>query len=592
MTSDTPRRVVLENLLLAGFPLAPSDNDFDASKLPVEKGPRGLEAHHNYEGIRARLTIAIDETGTPNVRADKLIEVHYHLLAIAALSEYEDSTVFYTNRGLAKDMGWSDNGESLKRVRDAVDRLWASTLEFEGELPDPLVPGRINHQTQLFRILTGRAFPKEEERRSGIGRNMSWVQYNPNYLQSIKNDPSVQLDVELLSQIRGTLAKAFYRTAGWLRGTGTSEIPLDELFHRTGSSRQRVSGSHAERFFGPAWDMMLEYRYLRSRPDVRKNDRGEWWAHFDWGEPIFLPGQNDILYRTLIGEGVNPTIALQMIRHDERKARRILIAARQGALGRPRTTPAAQIYGLFKDPEWDIVLEQMSGDQMDMLNPPSEGFTVEVRETATVDWENALDWVAAEKANGTWDDFVADILIPALRCTSERNPDTVLTVGDLGKRLREAFSRLDWTTAVRALYGAETHLTAVKYPVSYLITVFENEAVASSASNVSEAQFPSRPTPKVKEQQPEPRSQEGTGKPISIKDLIPETVYLESWITELLKEPSKASARSALRFCESKTAGEGTTGPSELLSEIESIATAIMDGESLDRFVERYNLQE
>lgn len=492
--SEAPRRFVLENLLVAGHPMAPSDNDFDVSKLPVLSGPGGLYAMHAFPGIQARLVIALPPDGTPSVRADKLYEVHYHLLALAALSDYEDRTVYYSNRGLATEMGWLDTGPNLKRVRDAVDFLWATTMEFEGNLPDALVPRYRSNQVRSFRILTGRGFPNEEERRSG-GRNLSFIQYNPDYLESIKNDPTVQLDVELLSQIPGTLGKAFYRTATWLRAIGAEKVDMAELFERVGSNRQAPVGAHARRFFGGAWELMLRYRYFRSLPEPVKEDNGKWVVHFDWGDPIMLPRKGDALFRAICDAGVNPRVAEQMIRDDTRKIRRIVQAYRAGALSKPFTTPAAQIVGLFKNPEWDMIIDRSVPDQMDLLTGAgSQRFTVEVRpaeDLASADWESIVDWQGLTRLNGDWLQFQNEVLLPVLGAAGEAQPQDVLQIPSLRDRLKAALREAGWRNAVDALYASGIYLRAATRPASYIAAMLENLSVPRTALAQSSAPVPS-----------------------------------------------------------------------------------------------------
>lgn len=584
--SSNARRFVLENMLLAGHPFAPSDNDFDVAKLPVIRGPGPRRAEVNFPGIKARLVIDLASTGTPNVRADKLYEVHYSLLSLAALSDYDDPRVFYTSRGVATDMGWSDSGPSLRRVRDAVEFLRAVTIEVEGEMDDPLIPGQRAHGTGGRRIITDYWSPSEEERKQG-GRNLSCVIYNPSYLHSIKNDPTVQLDVELLSQIQGTLGKAFYRAASWLRATGRDSIELGELFERTGSVRSYRAGSHAKRFFGGAWDLMLRYRYFKSLPVSEKQKDGSWVVHFDWGEPVVLPRRGDALFRAITDAGVSSKMAEQMIQEDAHKARRIIQAQKAGALSRPYTTVAAQIVGLFKDPNWDVALHRDGAEQMDLIlhggrpRYPARAVAAAQAPAAAdpraVPWLEVVRWDSLEAgAPGGWDRFRREVLVPALGAAGETDPEQPLRIEAVRGRLQRAFERVGWASAVRALREGGLYLRAAEMKASYTAAMLEKlagEARAPASAPRAEAvaaASAAAPAPHLEAGGPRPPPGWLTGGDV-------ESAYLLSWLEDLERAPGRDVAKRALRLVEERaTRGQAPESVAGILEQVRARAEAVL----------------
>lgn len=404
--AETPRRFVLENMLVAGHPMIPGDSGFQYELLQGAQPDEG-NAAVQYPGIKARLVLPLPESGKPMVRADRLYDVHYHLLALAALGDYETRHVYFTAGGLLREMGWSEGGRQMQLVRDCVDYLWRTTMEFEGMFSDPLLAGMSSEQVRAFRILIGRGYPKMEERRSGR-RNMSYVEYHPTYMASIASNPGVQLDVELLSLIPGTLGKAHYRTFSWLRAIGENRIELGEMFERVGSVRQRMTRSDAIRVFSGAWEEMLRYRYLRSKPVFDKRGPGQYELVLDWGDPVVLPHRADLLFRAVTDAGVHSATGEWMIKENRLKLVRVMQAFKAGALGKPQTTPAALIVGAFKKEDWDVDVEEMErrpqGVQTELLPAESpSGFTVERQGplvvcdeggAGVVDWDRLLDWAA------------------------------------------------------------------------------------------------------------------------------------------------------------------------------------------------------
>ena len=581
--SEPQRKFVLENLLVAGNPLIPGDSSFQHELLP-EDHPESENAAVAFPGIQARLVLPLSGSGRTLVRADKLYDVHYHLLSFASLADYQDRFVYYTAYSLIKEMGWREGGRQTQLVRDSVDYLWRTTLEIEGEMPDVLVPNVSADQVRSFRILIGRGYPKQEERRSGA-RNLSFIEYHPSYLASIANDPGVQLDVELLSQIPGTLGKAFYRTASWLRTLGSDRVELGELFERAGSTRSRTLPSDAIRVFSGAWEMMQRYRFLRSEPRFEKLGSGQYHLILDWGDPVVLPSKGDSLFRAITDAGVNPRTAEQMIRDDRRKAMRIMQAFRAGALGKPYTTPAAQVVGAFNKEDWDFEHHLPSEDQMDLLarDIPSRAVgderpSREAPAPREVDWERVIDWADFARAQRGWQAMEREVLAPILAACGEADPGRVLFIPALRERFQTAFGRLGWTAMLEAIYGAAAYLDTAARPASYLATVLENEA--AGVPDVSERSAPPREGPVALKPPPSPRSEPRSGDDLSRIgfDLAGfKLAELRSWLDVLEREPNRLNARRAGQFAASRLEAQPTdVEVLKLLRQIQEKAEAIL----------------
>lgn len=549
---------------MAGNPLIPGDSSFQ-HELLSEDHPEADNGAVAFPGIQARLVLPLSGSGRTLVRADKLYDVHYHLLSFAALGDYQDRFVYYTAYSLIKEMGWREGGRQTQLVRDSVDYLWRTTLEFEGEMPDVLVPNASADQVRSFRILIGRGYPKQEERRSGA-RNLSFIEYHPSYLASIANDPGVQLDVELLSQIPGTLGKAFYRTASWLRTLGKDRVELGELFERAGSTRSRTLPSDAIRVFSGAWEMMQRYRFLRSEPRFEKLGSGQYHLILDWGDPVVLPSKGDGLFRAITDAGVSSKTAEQMIREDRRKAMRIMQAFRAGALGRPYTTPAAQIVGAFKKEDWNFDHHLPSEDQMDLLarDVPVRAVSKDrpARESQAprqVDWERVIDWANLAREQRGWQSMEREVLAPILAACGEADPGRILFIPALRERFQAAFGRLGWTAMLEAIYGAAAYLNTAERPASYLATVLENEA--AGIPDTPRPSAPAREKTVAPELPPAPRSEPRSGEGLSRIgiDLAGfKLAELQSWLDVLEKEPNRLNARRAEQFAQSRLEAQPT----------------------------------
>lgn len=354
MPKTDERTIVLEHMTVAGYPLAPVDKEFAGEPVPSD-GDLGERIAAGFHRISARLIIPVGAGGRI-VRADKVYDVHYWLLAGAALTDYEDPVVGYTAYGLIRNMGWTYGGRQVDLVRKCVDHLFGMAIEFEGEIPDRIVMGRKAHGMRQFRVIIDRFTPSKEERTSGRrgGRNLSWVEYNPNYLRHVAHNPGVKIDVEAMSQIRGAMPKAMYRLASWLRSRGEEQINLAEAFERVGSFRKRITPSDAWNAFGSCFEVMQRYRYIRHAPSIEPDGKGGYRVFFEWDEPIALPSRGDILHRELCSENVDARVAAKMVVTNKRRAARALMAYRMGVLPEPRETPAKLIVGVFNDPDWEL----------------------------------------------------------------------------------------------------------------------------------------------------------------------------------------------------------------------------------------------
>jgi hypothetical protein len=355
------RTIVQEHIMLAGYPMVAADERFD--RLAATPDPVvGERVAASFPRIKTRIVMPVDKEGRL-ARADKVYDVHYGLLSIAALSGYEDPVVPFTIWGLTRDMGWSQGGRQTLLVRRCIEYIYGMSVEIEGEVADPFRPHDRYHGTSTFRVLDRMQFPTEEGRALGQ-RAASLVRYTDDYLKVIR-DPGVQIDVETLAQIDGGLPKAMYRLASWLKAHGLESIDLQEAFERVGSSRKRVTPSDAHRVFSRCWDVMVTYRHIRRVPSIEPSG-GRWTMYFDWDSPVQLPSRGDILYREYVRLGVNRQTAESMIRENKRRAARVLQAYRAGALPTPADTVARLLVGVFRDSQWDLP-ELNRSAQLDLL---------------------------------------------------------------------------------------------------------------------------------------------------------------------------------------------------------------------------------
>lgn len=348
------RKIVLEHMELAGYPLVPSDENFDKASVPSTDPDYEECVSTRWPTIHARLVMPVG-SGGKIVRADKLYDVHYGLLATAALTDYEENLVPYTAYGLIHQIQWTYGGRQVRLLRRCLNHLKGMRLEIDGEVQDPARPGHTYDGIQQHQVIISWGEPKSEDQvAGGRGRNMSWVKYNPDYLQSIARDRGVQIDVEMMSQINGSLPKALYRLLSWLRTRGEESIDLEEAFSRVGSSRKRITPSDAKRAFGQCFDVMLRYRHLKYEPKFERRPDGSYTMYLDWDDPIDLPHKGDALFQRLVGYGVEPRVAANMLHKDKIRAARVIQAYLHGALPEPTGTIARLLVGAFKDPAWEL----------------------------------------------------------------------------------------------------------------------------------------------------------------------------------------------------------------------------------------------
>ena len=547
---DRQRRIVLEQVEFSGNPLAPAEFDF-----PLEPVLLGGDDHNavsvaqrvHFPSIGARLVIPLPDRAAM-VRQEPLYSVHYNLLALCSLSDYRDPIVRYTAWGLIRDMGWNYGGRQTSLLRKCVEYLKEMKLEIEGNLPDPGIPSRSAERIYEMRILIGGSYPTREERRSG-GRNMSSVEYHPRYLRALRQMKAVQIDVAVMSQIRGGLARSFYRAASYLRHTGRDRIDLHELFARVGSNRERVVPAIAHRVFGPAYEVMQRYRYIREIPPrCEPNGSGGFTMIFDWGEPIQLPSGGDQLFRAYTDLGVDARVAAEIISKDERRAVAVMQAYQQGALPVPTTTVGRLLVGCFRDPTWE--LHGFSEPDPQTSLPLQVGGAATPRSRAAAPAPPAadapsqvpsgIDWTAVRAAPGGWSDFWTRVLAPLLAAAGD-DPSRVKGLGTLMERLERAFGRAGWEAATDVARAVAPYLADAARPASYLATVLEKEA--------PEPALPAPSTNGGRARQRTAASAPGARPTaVSIDPAQFLVLTLETWVEELRDQPNRQDARRALEF--------------------------------------------
>lgn len=565
---ENQRRIVLEQIEFSGNPLAPADGDFalDPDPLGEDEGAGfGLSQRIHFPTIGARLVIPVPERAHL-VRQEPLFSVHYNLLALASLSDYNDPVVRYTAWGLIRDMGWKYGGRQTALLRRCIEYLNEMKLEIAGHLPDPGLPGISADQIYELRILIGRSYPTREERRSG-GRNMSHVEYHPRYLRALRQMRAVQIDIAVMSQITGGLARSFYRTASFLRHSGRDRIDLDELFARVGSNRQRVIPAVAHRVFGPAYQVMKRYRYIRGFPTCEPNGRGGFTMIFDWGEPIKLPTGGDQLFRAYTDVGVDARAAADMISTDPRRALAVMQAYHQGALPAPRETVAGLLVGCFRDPAWELhgINEPDPQTHLQFDRQVSRAAPAPPPPAGP---EIGLHWDALRTTPGGWEAFRGRVLAPLLTSAGD-NPSRAFGIKPLMERLERAFGRAGWHTAVDVAQQVAPYLSEAARPASYLATVLEKEAPALPMTHLP-ASGTGAASP--------PRAQRGSPSRIDINPSRFLVHTLDTWVEELRENPTRDTARRALDFVRNNAAKIEAADLSPVAAQLTAAANGFLAG--------------
>lgn len=361
-TRKRKRTVVLDHMEAGGYPLIPSDER-------IETTPEGVDPEGNpqvsaeFPKIEARLVMTLGSDNGPVVSAAPLYDTYFALLSLASISDYKEPVVHYTVHGLLRAMEWSKGGRQARLLRRCIEHLKGVTLHFKGPSTD-----RLNRRVRGsggLRIITGWFEPDREDRRDG--RNLSWVEFHDRYLEAVAMNPGVQIDVEMMRQIRGSHSKALYRMLSWLRAQEEEEIDLEEAFHRVGSVRKRMAPSDAWRVFGSCFDVMVRFRHLNDYPTIERTPEGRHRMIFDWGEPIHLPHKGDpLIFQRLVDLGVDPKVAEWMIGEDKRRAAHVIQAYMNDALPKPKGSVARLLVGAFKQRDWPLPEVKEQG-QLELL---------------------------------------------------------------------------------------------------------------------------------------------------------------------------------------------------------------------------------
>lgn len=549
--------IVFEQPEWAGVPLLPEDlaRQYDGKVAQQQLTLDGLDAQAiqvNLPRAGARLVIPVTRGERPLPQA-WLYDVHYTMLGLAGLSDYEDPVVRYTAYGIIKRIGLSYNGRHAENLRRSVLHLRAMQLEIDGEFEDPAIRGQMTRQLKSYSVLIGHSFPVEEDRGSGR-RNTSTIEYNPKYLAGLRHS-GVPVDLHLMTQIRGGIKKAFYREACRLRAAGIDRIPVLEMYERTGCMRKATFESYVRRTYADALSAMLEYGILRKPVRVEK-DGSEDVLRFEWGEPIPIRS-GDTLLRAFTAEGISADDAARMILTDKARAVRLMQVVQADAL--PMGGPgAAQIIDWFYNDGWDAD----SPSELPAQKQTALHFPPRPAPKSTPD----LDWDRLRETGGDLSSFQYQVLLPLLAAVGDPASEQAICQPEFALAIQRAFERLGWAKAVDVTRRLALYLPGKAKPLSYVAKGLYREAeqLAPEAPEQAGAAPADRPrgsdTPA-----PPPERINATGALIAL---------LQAKLLQLGALPS--SANEVLAFAERRAREATTEEETALLLQLRSKANEIL----------------
>jgi hypothetical protein len=230
--------------------------------------------------VTRRLTITgSDKYGLPTAVDDEILVA---LIQLTKLKHFESKRVSFTRYELLKMLGWSDGGESYKRIEESLNRWMGVTLYYDKAWWDRDTKSWIDAK---FHVLESVFLVDQDTRRRRRPNGqqelvLSWYSWNEVVFRSFQAENLKRLDVDTYFSLKSSVSKRmyrfldkrFYHRARW-------EFDLEEFAREhIGLSRNYTSAKIKEKL-QPAIDELTKIGFLEplNREErYAKAGRGKW----------------------------------------------------------------------------------------------------------------------------------------------------------------------------------------------------------------------------------------------------------------------------------------------------------------------------
>lgn len=297
-----------DEMNFAEFPVCPASthrrkgNQVSFSDMIENKG--------TGETVERRLTVtgATEFGGLPTASDEEVI---VGLIQLSRIATFKTRTVVFRRRQLLQMLGWSDNGQNYKRIKEALNRWLSIVVDYENSWWDK---ERQEWMSEKFSILESVTYTKDVRGRM----DEIEVSWNRLVFRNFRSGNIKRLDYQDYKRLTQPIARRMYRFLDkrfYMRQT--LSFPLAHFAHnKIGISKSYGIGQIKQRFEKPIQELedigFIQPADIAQR--YKKRGKGNWVIHFQRARPGVRDAQplseNSVgVAQRLQEHGVSPRIA-------------------------------------------------------------------------------------------------------------------------------------------------------------------------------------------------------------------------------------------------------------------------------------------
>lgn len=343
---------------LMGYPFATVGNKLEAFFDESDK-TRGI----TYPAIDWRIEQPKELTG--KIPSVLLYDVYFGLMFLWSLEGFPDhGEIRFSRYNFLQMIGWVSNGRSAaggKRTTPS-GRHYRQLLEAMKALHKTSFTQQ-NDQTsegEGFSILQHYKLKADQPGRKAEGIDLpknSLAIFSKPFVEKLKAGASaIKMDLDLYLSLSTGMPRVLFRTLSWMRWSGVNSIPIEVLFQRIGSIRQRYIPAVAKQTFDAAHDELRTLGFLAAEPDFEKID-DVWHVTYQFGDPVALRSEEDALVREAENYGVSLPVARELAVAHRERFRQVMAAVSSGRLKADRNI-AGMIVSYTRHVDYALPIDQ------------------------------------------------------------------------------------------------------------------------------------------------------------------------------------------------------------------------------------------
>ena len=330
-----------DEMNLVEFPITLLSNR-DMEKVKTLEFSDIIFGEGNKMTKREWIVTGSDKFGLPLANDNDIL---LSILQIGKERNFESSNISFSRYKLCKMIGLRPGGSAYKRIESALDRLVGVRIKAKNAFWDNIKKGYVTVNFGIidsYSLLTPSNDKKVKGKRKNSKSITGNVVLNSVLFQSIRSGYIKNVDLKLYFGLKSVVSKRLYRYLDKKSYRKSRfEINLFTLaFEHLGLSRSRPYASQIKQCLNPAHDELIENGFLESTKYEKtadgKSEKVIYYfnkkARFEKiDEPIALPEpeelpekpveaevcktENDIVFETLIANGVTEGVARQLVRN-------------------------------------------------------------------------------------------------------------------------------------------------------------------------------------------------------------------------------------------------------------------------------------